>query len=110
MFPYRFPTVVVTTLALLQPPVVVAQNIAEVNNIAKNITVKIMGDSNGSGVIYAREGNIYYVVTNQHVVPVDTEYQIQTHDGTIHQPRTSKLRNSWKDYARRYDYEISGMR
>ena len=85
MFTYRFPIAIVTTMALLQTPLVIAQDVAEVNNIARNISVKITGYSNGSGVIFEREGNVYSVVTNKHVVPIDDDYEIQTYDGTKHQ-------------------------
>ena len=85
MFLYKFPIAIVTTMALLQPPIAIAQDIAEVNNIARNISVKITGYGNGSGFILKREENIYSVVTNKHVVPMDTEYQVQTYDGTQHQ-------------------------
>ena len=84
MFSYKFPIAIVTAIAFLQPPIVIAQDIAEVNNIARNISVKITGYGNGSGFILEREGNIYSVVTNKHVVPIDTEYQVQTHDGIKH--------------------------
>ena len=84
MFPYRLPTAIIITLAMVQPQLVIAQDIAKINNIAKNITVKITGHRNGSGVIFERQGNIYSVVTNQHVVPLDTNYEIRTHDGRKH--------------------------
>ena len=85
MFPYKFPIAIVTSMALLQPPIVIAQDIAEVNNIARNISVKITGHNNGSGFILDREEDVYYVVTNKHVVPINTDYQVQTYDGTKHQ-------------------------
>ena len=85
MFSYKIPVAIITTLAFLQPPIVIARDIAEVNNIARNISVKITGYGNGSGFILDREENIYSVVTNKHVVPIDTDYQVQTHDGTKHQ-------------------------
>lgn len=86
MFPYKVPiAIAITSVALVQPPLVIAQDLAAVNNIARNISVKITGHSNGSGFILEREGNVYSVVTNKHVVPVDTEYQIQTYDGKQHQ-------------------------
>ena len=84
MFSYKFPVAIVTAIAFLQPPIVIAQDIAEVNNIARNISVKITGYGNGSGFILEREGNVYSVVTNKHVVAIDTEYEIQTHDGAKH--------------------------
>ena len=81
MFPYQLPTAIITTLAIVQPQLVIAQEIAQINNIAKNITVKITGYGNGSGVIFERQGNIYSVITNHHVVPLDTNYEIGTYDG-----------------------------
>ncbi|MEM9273069.1 MAG: tetratricopeptide repeat protein [Cyanobacteria bacterium P01_F01_bin.143] len=84
MFPYRFPTALITTLALAQPQIVIAQDIIQINNIAKNITVKITGYGNGSGVIFEKKGNIYSVVTNQHVVAEDKNYEIRTNDGRKH--------------------------
>ena len=91
MFFYRYPLAIGVTLTILQPSLMVAQDISAVNNIAKNITVKIISQQgNGSGVIYTRTGNtfsgfVYSVVTNQHVVAEDGSYQIQTRDGTQHQ-------------------------
>jgi serine protease Do len=38
----------------------------------------------GSGAIVARAGNLYYVVTNLHVVQINTAYGIRTYDGKIH--------------------------
>lgn len=38
----------------------------------------------GSGVIVAKAGKIYYVVTNLHVVRLNTAYGIRTYDGKIH--------------------------
>ena len=84
MFSYKFPIAIVTAIAFLQPPIVIAQDIAEVNNIARNISVKITGYGNGSGFILERQGNVYSVVTNKHVVPIDTEYEIQTYDSAKH--------------------------
>ncbi|MDJ0901065.1 MAG: peptidoglycan DD-metalloendopeptidase family protein [Xenococcus sp. MO_188.B8] len=85
MFPYRFPTALITTLVIVQPQMVIAQDIAKINNIARNITVKVTGYGNGSGVIFEKEENVYSVVTNQHVVPIDIDYEIRTNDGIKHQ-------------------------
>ena len=60
-------------------------NQLSLNENAEEITVKISGHSNGSGVIFLQEGDIYSVVTNQHVVPIDTDYTIRTNDGIDHQ-------------------------
>jgi len=36
---------------------------------------------NGSGVIVARKGNTYYVLTAEHVVRDEGKYEVVTHDG-----------------------------
>jgi S1-C subfamily serine protease len=52
---------------------------SEIRNTARNITVEVVslavnGDQNftpsGSGVLLKKEGNTYYVITNEHVVPI----------------------------------------
>ncbi|MHC5771729.1 MAG: tetratricopeptide repeat-containing S1 family peptidase [Nostoc sp.] len=55
----------------------------KVNNIAQQITVRIdsKNNGNGSGVIIAKEGQIYYVVTAAHVVENLDNYEIITPDG-----------------------------
>ena len=66
---------------------------AEINNIARQITVNIGGlDGVGSGVIINRRGNVYTVLTAFHVVkkPGDNQvitgdYEIITGDGESHE-------------------------
>ena len=73
-----------TTLALVQYQSVSALTSVEVNNIAKAITVMIGGlDGKGSGVIIAKDGNTYTVLTANHVVKKAGfgDYEIITHDG-----------------------------
>ncbi len=53
----------------------------EVNAIAKKITVRIDGQNTGSGVIIDRKENIYFVLTNWHVVQEPGNYTVQTPDG-----------------------------
>ena len=71
-------------IVVVQPQLAVALPSQEVNAIAKDITVKISGESNGSGVIFERDGNTYYVLTNWHVAEEDGRYEIQTPDGEIY--------------------------
>ncbi|WP_189524894.1 trypsin-like peptidase domain-containing protein [Nostoc sp. 'Peltigera membranacea cyanobiont' 232] len=62
-----------------------------INNIAEQITVQVdlkykdknhqEQNGNGSGVIIAKEGNTYYVVTARHVVEDSYQHQIITPDG-----------------------------
>jgi tetratricopeptide (TPR) repeat protein len=56
-----------TTVAFIQP--VAAKSAAEVEAIARSVTVEIkLTKSRGSGVIIHRKGDLYTLVTNQHVV------------------------------------------
>jgi S1-C subfamily serine protease len=56
-----------------------------VAKLAQKITVKIQGQSErqifGSGVIIQRSGNVYTVLTVEHVVAQPEQYSIQTPDG-----------------------------
>ncbi|MFO5475309.1 MAG: GUN4 domain-containing protein, partial [Dolichospermum sp.] len=73
-----------TTLALVQYQSVSALTAVEVNDIAKPITVMIGGlDGKGSGVIIAKNGNTYTVLTANHVVKKAGYglYEIITYDG-----------------------------
>ncbi|MCT7985517.1 serine protease [Laspinema sp. A4] len=59
----------------------------EVRQIAQSITVKVLsGRSGGSGIVIQKQGSIYTVVTNQHVLTAGkgSGYQIQTTDGRIY--------------------------
>ncbi len=55
---------------------------AKIKAIAEPITVRIdTSDKNGSGVIVAHQGANYYVLTAEHVVAKEQEYQVVTPDG-----------------------------
>lgn len=58
------------------------------NRLARSVTVKVVvGQNWGSGVLIARQGATYTLVTNQHVLDGDsrvTDYQIRTPDGRLH--------------------------
>ncbi len=70
------------TLASASPQLL----LTEIERIATNITVEILGvKSLGSGIILNRQGNTYTVVTNQHVLrAAKSPYRIKTSDGSIH--------------------------
>ncbi|NES22490.1 MAG: trypsin-like peptidase domain-containing protein [Symploca sp. SIO3E6] len=61
----------------------------------KQITVKIKlpsGKLNGSGIIIAKEGKTYYVLTAKHVVWVKNyQYRLETHDGSQHVINPSQI-------------------
>ena len=59
----------------------------EIRNVARSITVKIVNSdtsSNASGVLFSRKGNVYSVLTNQHVLAEQGNYEIFTSDGQKH--------------------------
>jgi tetratricopeptide (TPR) repeat protein len=77
--------VVVPPSTLPQPPVLLA-NLSEpqLQTLARQVTVKIDGQNPGSGVLFARQGQTYYVLTAAHVVPSPDEYEVITADGKKH--------------------------
>ena len=78
----------VTTAVLLQQTPAIAQDASAVARIAKAITVRIEGATQGSGVLVKKEGNLYTVLTAWHVVSGNQpgeELAIYTHDGKEHQ-------------------------
>ncbi|MDF0554882.1 tetratricopeptide repeat-containing serine protease family protein [Kamptonema sp. UHCC 0994] len=68
-------------IVLVQPQMAMALTANQVNQIASEITVLIDGINPGSGVIVAKNGNTYYVLTAKHVVATEDEYGIATNDG-----------------------------
>jgi tetratricopeptide (TPR) repeat protein/S1-C subfamily serine protease len=61
----------------------------EVQQTAKNITVRVTSTNNGgSGVIIAQKGNNYLILTNAHVVRRATKIEIQAPDGQKYQATT----------------------
>jgi S1-C subfamily serine protease len=56
--------------------------VAQVDEIARQITVRINSskNGNGSGVIFAKQGNTYSVLTASHVVSNPDKYKIVTPD------------------------------
>ncbi len=53
----------------------------DLRQIAQEITVLVShNQGNGSGVVIARRGKSYYVLTAAHVVKLDGTYQITTPD------------------------------
>ncbi len=77
-----------TTAVVLQAAPAVAQDASAVAKVAKAITVRIEGATQGSGVLVKREGNRYTVLTAWHVVSGNRqgeELAIFTPDGKEHQ-------------------------
>ena len=84
--PLLLSSVTSTAVVILQVP---AQALSEegVAQVAKAITVRIEGASQGSGVLVKREGNLYKVLTAWHVVrgqQAGEELDVYTPDGQRH--------------------------
>lgn len=64
------------------------QGVTNIEQTARQISVRIFpaGES-GSGVIVARRGSVYTVITNAHVVGSDDQYKVMTSDGITHSAR-----------------------
>jgi tetratricopeptide (TPR) repeat protein len=89
---------VFTITALIQPVKANIHNEA-INQIAKNITVRIFSDdSKGSGVLIQKKGNEYIVLTAKHIFKKpNTTYNIITNDGRSHEISTGSLRGADKN-------------
>jgi serine protease Do len=83
-----------SALVITIPQPVRAMTGTEVNEIAREVTVLIVSQQGqGSGVIIAREGNQYSVLTNQHVVSEQTDYGIVTADRQTHKISSGSVRS-----------------
>jgi tetratricopeptide (TPR) repeat protein/V8-like Glu-specific endopeptidase len=89
-------TIAVAAIMISQPTIVFAKSAPEIDQIAQQTTVQInnnQGSLGGTGVIIAKQGNTYTVLTANHVVcdaipdrnPVvcrdDVSYSIRTNEG-----------------------------
>lgn len=66
----------------------------QLRKYAQSITVKVLsGDTWGSGILIHRKGQVYTVLTNQHVLtPGEGKpYHVQTPDGLIYQATVSRV-------------------
>jgi tetratricopeptide (TPR) repeat protein len=83
-------------LPKLRRVVTPAGYIADLDRKARAVTVRIekSNGSNGSGVIVARDGNSYYVLTADHVVQKSCRLKVVTHDQRIHQVSASDVKRS----------------
>lgn len=71
-----------------------------VAEIARQVTVRVLAESgSGSGVIVARKGQTYTVLTCQHVLDIDKsgKYTIMTADGKIYQAPLKPISNPQKN-------------
>jgi serine protease DegQ len=70
-----------------------SMSVDDLQRYAQTITVKVMSDNFlGSGIIIQKQGNIYTILTNAHVIRAGSApYRVQTNDGRIHE--TELLQN-----------------
>jgi S1-C subfamily serine protease len=92
---FTFPTIRPSVVSA--QPVQLAQNnpkgnevksIVDLQSIAAKVTVRIkIGQGTGSGVLIAKKGNTYLVMTNAHVVRDQGSIMLQTPDGQTYTAR-----------------------
>ncbi|MEB3831366.1 WD40 repeat domain-containing protein [Phormidium sp. CCY1219] len=66
--------------------------IAELNQIAKNISVYISGETSGSGAIVGRQGNTYSVLTTQQALSGGERWELFTADGRRYRVSGDRVR------------------
>ena len=89
---------------------------AKIKAIAEPITVRIdASKENGSGVIVAKQGETYYVLTAEHVVAKEREYQVVTPDGKQYPLDYSKVKKiagadlALLQYSSQEDYQVATL-
>lgn len=75
------PALIGSAIAIVTPYAADAIALPQIEQIARGITVLIDGINPGSGVIVARQGNRYTVLTANHVVATEDEYTLVAPDG-----------------------------
>lgn len=84
-----------TTIVMVQPYITYALSLNQIEAIAQQITVRIFGSGDsGSGVIIAKSGNTYTVITARHVLEgtrSGEEAYLLTYDNQDHDINTSKI-------------------
>lgn len=93
---YFFPLPLLAISASIGVPNVSASpelSTEQLKQLAKSIAVKVLaGDTWGSGILIERQGHIYTVLTNDHVLTpgYGNSFRIQTPDGRIYTARVSR--------------------
>lgn len=92
-FPYQVSLAlvgVVAIVAVVRPASALERE--EISQRAREFTVRIEGEEQGSGVIIERDGNTYTVLTNWHVVDTRGSYMVVTNDRKQHQVSYDSIR------------------
>jgi Protein of unknown function (DUF2808)/Trypsin-like peptidase domain len=79
------------TMATIDSLTLAASQGVDVNQIAKPATVLIEGTGSGSGVIFRKQGNKYFVLTAKHVVQTPEAYRLSTSDGQHYSISSSEI-------------------
>ena len=82
---------VTLVITALPTQLVLALSPEQVNEIAKNTTVRIHSQAPGSGVLIKRQGSTYTVLTAAHVVATEDDYEVITRDGQIYPLHLSQI-------------------
>ncbi len=78
-------------VVVMQSPSTFALSATEVNQIAKDITVRIDSQTPGSGVLIKRDGNTYTLLTAAHVVGTADDYEVITQDNQRYPVNPSRI-------------------
>jgi tetratricopeptide (TPR) repeat protein len=74
---------------------IVAKSSVEVGRIAKAITVEVKAvgtDDVGSGILLQQQGDVYTVLTAEHVAEKGAKFTLKTADGQVHQSIAGSVR------------------
>ena len=82
---------VISAFAVILPHIAFGVSSAQVYQIAAQVTVLIDGYQSGSGVIFKRNGNVYYLLTAKHVVNENAIYYVITLDGDRHRIESTNI-------------------
>lgn len=87
----------VVTQPITSPTGISSRSLKWLSERARTITVKIKtGPNAGSGILIKRQGKVYTVLTNRHVITPGAPYVIQTPDGRSH-PATLVKKFNFRD-------------
>ncbi|WP_017653162.1 S1 family peptidase [Fortiea contorta] len=104
-----------SAIVITQPQIAAALSGEEVNNIAREVTVLVNGINPGSGVIIAKDSSTYYVLTANHVVKTQDEYQIITHDKQAYKIDYKKIKHfsgldlALVEFSSKKDYKVATL-
>lgn len=85
VFPEGFSESTETELALGETSAQASFDATRLYQVARSISVKVYtGSTNGSGLIIQRQGSVYTMVTNRHVLTPGAPYRVETADGRVY--------------------------